>query len=457
MAFITSTNPKDGKVLGKVEVSNTKQVISKVALANKAKEKWKEIGLDGRKKYLNKLYDSFNKRKEEIALLQTKDVGKSFKESSGSIEDDLKYFKWYLDNADKYLQSEITFESKTEISTVFYEPTGTVAVIVPWNFPFANFIWGVIPNLIVGNTVVFKHSEECPLFGKMIEEIFDETKFPEGVFSEVYGGKEVGEVLVNADIDLIWFTGSSIVGRKIYETAAKKFIKVILELGGSAPGIVFDDVDVTDIVDSIYVARFFNCGQCCDGLKRLIVHESIYNTLIEKLKLCISSKKLGDPDNKSTDLGPLVAKRQVDLLKFQVDDAVKKGAKIEIGGKSPKNLSGAYYEPTILTNIKKEMRVWKEEVFGPVLPVVKFKTEEEAICIANDTVYGLGAYVFTKDKKRAERVASKIDTGMVSINGSNYVIPCNPFGGNKLSGMGREHGKYGLYELTKVKVVSRTK
>ncbi|MBI1973902.1 aldehyde dehydrogenase family protein [Candidatus Micrarchaeota archaeon] len=438
----------------KVKESTEAEVRAAVTKAKAAQEKWRSIGLEERIKVLRKLHAELSKRREELALLETKEMGKPIKESlSLDIDSGLDYFKWYLDNAQKYISPEVTFEDDKSKHTVYYEPTGTTAVISPWNFPFSNFVWGVAANLVVGNTVVYKHSEECILFGKRIEEIVNKV-LPKGVFYVVHGGPKVGKLLINQDVDLICFTGSAEVGQQIYQTAAKKFIKVVLELGGSAPGLVFEDADLDSVMESIYFNRFFNCGQVCDGLKRLLVHKSIFDRVVEGLKQTIRSKKVGNPEDKDTDIGPLVSEKQLKTLEAQVKDAVDKGAKVVIGGKHVENLAGPYYEPTLLTNVKPDMKVWREEVFGPVLPIVPFSSEDEAIRLANDTSYGLGAYIFTRDKEKALRVAGKLQTGMVAVNNTTYVMPCNPFGGYKKSGIGREHGKYGLRELCQVKVIS---
>ncbi|KKQ24640.1 MAG: NAD-dependent aldehyde dehydrogenase [Candidatus Roizmanbacteria bacterium GW2011_GWC2_37_13] len=450
-----STNPaKNYEKLGEVNISLLSEIKEKVRLANQAKEAWKNIRIKERIKRLTPLYNLIDKNKKEIALLITKEIGKPIKEAVEDINWDLIYLKWYLENGEKYLNDEITHKEGNVVHKVIYEPIGTVASIVPWNFPFGNFLWGVIPNLIAGNTVVFKHSEECPLTGKLLEKIMDELKLPLGVFSEVYGDSQVGEQLVNQDIDLIWFTGSSKVGKKLYEIAGKKFIKAILELGGSNPAVIFSDVSIDEIKDKLYYKRFLNCGQVCDAVKRLIIHEAIFKKTIDTLKEVIESRKVGDPEDKKTDIGSLVAKRQLELLESQVEDAIKKGAKIITGGKRPGGLKGAYYLPTILTNITKDMRVWKEEVFGPVLAVVSFKTEEEAIRLANDSNYGLGAEVYSKNQERALRVGFAIEAGTININKGNHWLPCNPFGGYKDSGIGREHGKWGLQEFCQIKNIA---
>jgi acyl-CoA reductase-like NAD-dependent aldehyde dehydrogenase len=362
-----------------------------------------------------------------------------------------------MDNAGLALAKEVTHEDEQSIHTITYEPLGTVAVIAPWNFPLSVSLWGIIPNLLVGNTVIFKISEECPLIGKIIEEIMTSHDLPEGVFSEVYGAGDVGQKLAESDIDLIWFTGSTHVGKLLYTIAAKKFIKAILEMGGSSPCVAFDDIDIPYFAQAIYPERFGNAGQVCDSVKRLIVQDTIFDQVVEELKNVVESKVIGDPLSSETHLGPLVAQRQLIKIQEQVDDAVSKGATVITGGHSAENLQGAFFEPTILTNISKDMRVWTEEVFGPVLPVISFTTEDEALELANDTMYGLGGRVFSKDIERAKRVASRIDTGTVEINQVSRWLPCNPFGGYKQSGMGREHGKVGFRELCQIKLISLEK
>ncbi len=458
MAQLTSTNPATGEVVGSVAVSSDGELRDRVGEANAAREQWRKLGTKARVELLRKALVLFEEKQQELALLITQEMGMPISQSiTQDVGSGLEYFRWYLDNTEKYLTPEVTGEDENSLHTVHYEPIGTVAVITPWNFPFSNFVWGVIPNLLVGNTVVFKHSEECPRSGKFIEEGVKQAGLPPGVFTEVYGDGTVGEKLVNENIDLIWFTGSTAVGKRLYQIGAKKFIKVVLELGGSAPGIVFSDVDVAETVNSVYSNRFFNCGQACDALKRLIVHTDIAEKFIQSLKEVLVGKKVGNPAEKDTDIGPLVAERQVELLEGQVVDAITKGASLVLGGKPLVSLNGAYFEPTLLVNISRDMRVWEEEVFGPVLPIAIFETEEEAIDLANDTKFGLGAYLYTSDAARAERVAAKLESGMVSINATSYVCPFNPFGGYKESGLGREHGRFGLQELTRIKVVSRMK
>lgn len=455
MSKFFSINPATKKKLGEIHESTSEEIERKVSNAQTARDGWRALGLKGRISLLTKLLGDIKHHSKELALLSTREMGMPIRQSEQDVTDALRYFDWYLVNAEKYLSPEITNNENGIVHRVFYEPIGVAAVIVPWNFPVSNFVWGVIPNLLVGNTVVFKDSEETPLIGKFFEDIVSNSGLPNGVFSEVYGDGKVGDLLVHENVNLIWFTGSTKVGKYLYKVAADKLIKIVMELGGSAPGIVFSDVNVDDILDTIFYARFVNCGQVCDGLKRLIVHESRFDTIVNKLKAKLQSVKVGNPEDSATDIGPLVAKRQLDLLEGQVKDAVDKGAEVVIGGKRADNLTGYYYEPTVLTNVNRDMRVWREEVFGPVLPIVSFKTDDEAVKLANDTRYGLGSYIFTSDSDKADSIAARIESGMVAVNNASYLVPFNPFGGFKESGIGREHGKYGFHELCQLKVVSQ--
>ena len=457
MPKLKSINPSNYRILGEVEISGPREVADKVKLANIATKEWGSLELDIRIHLLYKALSEFEERKSEFALLESREMGMPINEALVDYDGTLSFARWYLENAKQYLSPETTFESENEIHQVYREPLGVAAVIIPWNYPFLNFIWSSFQSLIAGNTVVLKHSEEIPLCGQLIESVMS-RHLPKGVFSEVYGDGKVGKLLTRQDINLIHFVGSPKTGKFLYETAAKKFIKAVMELGGSAPAVIFEDVDIDTTAKSVCEYRLGNAGQWCDGLKRLLVHESIARQLVEKIAAIFAAKKIGVAEKETTEIGPLVAKRQLDLLAQQVEDAKAKGARVLTGGNSLESkLGGAFHQLTLLVNISDEMRVWKEEVFGPVLPVRTFKTEEEAVQLANDTMYGLGGYVHTQDPEKAARMVSAIKTGMVSVNGTNYTTPWNPFGGYKNSGIGREHGKYGFHEVTQVKVVARNK
>ena len=458
MVKLVSTNPaRNYEVIWEVDVSPDEEIQKKVSAAHTAKFAWKEIGLQKRIAFLQPIYEAFKNKVDELALLETRETGRGITESRSIIDGHIKKINWFLNNVESALSDEITYEDDVAIHKIVYEPIGVAAVITPWNHPFGMFVWGVIPNLLAGNTVVFKISEECLLIGKLIEEVMLSHDLPDGVFSEVYGAGDIGWKLVHENIDLIWFTWSVKVGEQLSELAGKKFIKAVLELWGSNPCIVFEDVNVQDSIKKIYAKKFKINGQTCDALKRLIVHESIFDDVVDALQKEMESKVVGDSGDEKTDLGSLAAKRQLTLLEDQVKDAVDKGAVVIVWGQSLTGLSGAYYIPTLLTHVTKDMRIWNEEVFGPVLPILSFTTEEEAIALANDTIYGLGAIVFSKDIERAQRVASRLESGTVEINNAIHWLSCNPFGGYKKSGMGREHGVIGFRELCQVKVISQQK
>jgi len=452
---LKSINSVDQSVVGEVEISTKKDIQRAVSKAKKAFEGWRDTSVEERGSYVAKFAKEILKRKNELAKLATLEMGKPYSESLADFDFDQEYLKFYAQEGIKILQDESIEKTPNIIRRVIREPIGVVAVIIPWNFPFGNAVWGIMPNIVVGNTVVFKHSEYTPLCGQEIMNILNKIGLPDGVVNIVQGDGKVGAMLVDADVDLVWFTGSTRVGQEIYKRCAKKFIRCVLELGGSSPAIVFPDADLENALENIYTGRFYNCGQVCNAVKRLFVHKKIYREFVDKLVEKISKAKIGNPLDK-VDFGPLVSRKQLTLLKAQLKDAVYKGAKIEIGGSRPEDPAlkqGNYYLPTILTNVNFDMRVLAEEVFGPVLPVVSFDNVDTAIKMANKTEYGLSAEIYTRNLDLAYEIAKKMQAGSVSINSSDYLTPSYPFGGYKKSGIGREGGKYGFHELTQIKYI----
>ncbi|MBN1915444.1 aldehyde dehydrogenase family protein [Candidatus Dojkabacteria bacterium] len=455
---LISTNPANSyKKIGEVKVSTPEEIDGKVLQANKSKELWKKFGVKERVKLLTPIRDEFKERTQEIAELISIETGKVITESLSEVTRYTDELTWFLENGEIALKDKTTLDDETSLHWMTYEPYGVCASIAPWNFPFGMSIWGIFPNLIVGNTVVFKISEETPLVGELLEEIINKHNLPTGVFSEVYGGADVGKYLTKSDINLMWFTGSTRTGQSLYKTAADKLINVVLEMGGSNPCIVFEDANIEQTTPVIFTGRFRNCGQVCTSLKRLIAHEEIATPLINELQELTEKQKIGNPLDPKTDLGSLVAERQLRSLDIQLKDALDKGAKIIAQSTLSKDLKGAFFPPTLLTGITPDMKVWYEEVFGPILPIVTFRAEKEAIKLANDTVYGLGARIISKDLARAKRVASKIDAGTIAINYESRFLACDPFGGYKNSGIGRERGIHGLQELCQIKVVQTSK
>lgn len=454
--IIKSYNPANNELIGEVKSTDISDIEKIVNDSRIAFEEWGYLNLDERIAYIEKLYDKIKSKKDEFATLLTNEMGMPKSESLFDIDSGLEHIKWYIDNAKNIVGEKVTYEDEQEIDKIIFEPKGVVAIIIAWNFPFSSFVWQAVPNLIVGNTVVIKHSEYVPMCSKYIFDLVSSV-LPQNVYNVVYGDGTVGECLVKQNIDMICFTGSTKTGQKLYRIAGEKFIPIVLECGGSAPGIIFEDADIDSVIESIYINKFANSGQICDGQKRLIVHESKFDEVCEKFKKCIQNKKIGKPLDESVELGPLVSKLQLEKLENQVDDAIQKGAKVICGGKRLELDNGNYYLPTILTNITKDMKVYNEEVFGPVIPIIKFKTLEEAINLANDTEYGLGGYVYTSDKLKFDMVVKKLKTGMIALNNLYYLRPCNPFGGYKKSGMGKNNSEFGLRELCNIKVVTYEK
>lgn len=457
---IIITNPNDNyKTIAEIDASTSQEIDQKVQLAHQAFKSWSQKSIQERTSVLQRLLQQFELKKEAIATLIATEMGMPLSVCMNiDIQVGLTYFQGYLDNAPQWLASEVVFENHHEQHVVYFESIGVVAASIPWNFPFTNFIWAVIQNLVTGNTVIVKHSENCVLTAQLLEDIIASSDLPKGICNFVYGkGHDVGNYLINSDIHMIWFVGSVPTGHHIYQIAASKDIPVILELGGSAAAIVFEDIDIDTVVESIYQNRFANSGQSCDAIKRLIVHELIFDKIIQKLTAILKTKIVGSALDRKTDHGPLANKKQLETTLNQIDDAIKKGAKIIYGGYQPEKLLGAYLQPTIIIDISKSMKIWNEETFGPILPIVSFKTEEEAINLANDTSFGLGGYIYSLNKNRAQEVAKRLKTGSVSINGTNYNITQNPFGGHKKSGIGRTNGKIGMQSLCQTKVIAINK
>src|SRR5581483_412160 len=338
---LVSLNPSTNyEIIGEIDPSTYQEIDEKIINARNAYRTWSRLSVRERVALLQKLYHAFVARKKDIRSIIAQEIGMPVSVCDQiDIDLGLGYMQGYLDYAQQWLAPEITYETADEIHTLFFEPKGVAGISVPWNYPFSIFIWAVIQNLVVGNTVVLKFSEDCPFTGELLEEVMLSVGLPAGVFNAVYGeGSTVGEYLMKGAIDLIWFTGSTGVGKHLNQIAAQKFIPALLELGGSAAGIVFEDADITMAVESIYFNRFVNSGQSCDGLKRLLVHKNKYDEVVQKLNDIVLTKKIGPAHDSLTDIGPLVAERQVVYLERQVADALQKGARVIVGGKRPVQL-----------------------------------------------------------------------------------------------------------------------
>jgi succinate-semialdehyde dehydrogenase/glutarate-semialdehyde dehydrogenase len=455
---IKSISPANYELIGEVEANSEEQVLEMIDLARQVQQEWASLSLDQRCQAVESLAKLFKDYAEELAQTMSKEMGAPISNCRSQVDGAIEYLRGYIELSEDFFKNKVVFEDDSQRHIQTREAVGVIAAISPWNFPILNVPFQLEQALIAGNTIVYKPSEEIPLFTNLLSRIVQESDIPEGVLSLVIGDGRLGEFIVSQpNIDLVLFTGSTTTGQKITESAAKNSVRVLTEMGGSAPGIIFEDADLDRTLSLAAEMRFGNSGQYCDGLKRLIVHESRYQDVIKGLKSYIASKKVGNPSSPNTDFGPLVADRQVTKLKAQVQDAIEKGAEIIAGGDQPDNLKGAYYELTVLSNVSGDMEVWNEEVFGPVLPIVVFKTEEEAIDLANDTKYGLGGFIYTEDIDRYRRVASKLKTGDIAHNSALYFSPLTPFGGYKSSGNGRSQGIPGFEEVTQIKIMAEEK
>jgi succinate-semialdehyde dehydrogenase/glutarate-semialdehyde dehydrogenase len=458
MTLIHSTNPSIGHaVIGSIESSTTEEVQEAVASARWAYRAWSHTPISERVSLLREVYDGVVANKEILAQSVATEMGMPIRYARDDVGIGLIYFAWYLDHAEETLAPTVTYEDDNQIHTVTYEPKWVIAAITPWNYPVMLWIWACIQPLLAGNTVVWKISKEVILTGKIIADIIAKTSLPPWVWSEIYGDGSIWDLLTDMDIDGITFTGSTNVGNHLREKAMKKNITAVMELGGSAPGIVCADADIDSVIETIYFMRFSNSGQICDGLKRLIVHESRYDEVVTRLRETLMQKKIGNATDEDTDIWPLATESQLHTVSEQYDDALAHDANILVELPIPAWLSGSYFPAVVLGNITPDMKVWKEEVFGPILPIVTYSTEDEVITLANDTIYGLGAYIFTESETTFGTIAQEIKTGMVQMNNVNYCIPANPFGGYGASGVGREHGKWWFHELVNIKVTSRPK
>jgi len=350
-------------------------------------------------------------------------------------------------NTKKYIKDESCGPAR-----ITFEPRGVEGLITPWNYPYSTSLQKIIPALLTGNTVVFKPSELSTFCGLKIDKLFKKINLPKNVFNTITGGPQTGKYLVQSGVNMISFTGSTAAGKDIAQNAGQDLKKVVLELGGSDPFIVFEDADLDEAVAGAVAGRFENCGQICIAAKRIFVHQKIYSQFLEKFTEKAQALRVGNPLDSQTQMGPLVSKGQLRVLEIQVKDAISKGAQLLCGGKKLSG-KGYFYAPTVLTGLTDDMLVAREETFGPVACIFSFENTEEALNLANNTNYGLGASVWTKDKKKIKFITENIASGMISVNSwGTHDLEC-PFGGVKESGLGRELSEYGVREFCNIKTI----
>jgi len=455
MPKLISTNPSDGyAVLGEVSTSSAADVRRAVERARGSFVDWGRAPLGDRISAVRSFAEQAAARRDRVAQLIALETGRPIATLDGHIDATFDFLHAYCEMADEHLGPVVTATRPGERHVVIRQPYGVAAAICPWNYPLLNVAWQCGQALIAGNTLVYKNSEENPLFAALLQEMFAASEVPDGVFNVLQGDGAVGHMMVESDIDMVSFTGSSATGKAIAVNLAGRLVPFMAELGGSSPGIIFEDIQVDDYLDEVFWRRFFHSGQTCDSLKRLIVHESKFDTVVDGLRSIAESCAVGPAIDRDTRLGPLVSEGQLRRITAQVESSVRAGAQVAAKGKVSSDLRGAYYAPTILTGVTADMAVWREETFGPVLPVVAFRSEEEAVRLANDTNYGLTAFIMTEDVERFHRVARAVQAGSIVHNHGSYDHPSSPFGGWKDSGLGRTHGAWGFHEVTQPKLLS---
>ncbi len=444
-------NPATGKVVGTYPITSRAQVRTVVERAREAFRGWAKKDPEDRGVFLAHFAEILRKHKDDYATTMTREMGKVIREANAEVEKCAWAADYFAQNGPKLLEPEVVSTDALR-SYIAFHPRGVLGSIMPWNFPMWQIVRFAVPALIAGNAVVVKPASATPQSALNLEGAFHEAGLPDHVFQVVVGDRTTANALIRSPVSLVSLTGSVGTGIAVAREAARNLKKAILELGGSDPFIVAEDADLDLAAKGAVAGRFVNTGQSCIAAKRFFVVDSVAEEFLEKFAAGIRKLKVGDPLDPSTDIGPMVNEGQRDQIEAQVKDAVRKGARVVVGGKRIRR-PGSYFEPTLLSGVTKAMRVLREETFGPVAPVLAVPDLETAIREANDSEFGLGASIWTKDLARADELAREIESGMVFVNGAVKSDPRMPFGGVKHSGIGRELSRYGLLEMVNIKTV----
>lgn len=449
---IQTINPYTGEVV-KTFKTDTKEVIEKkLAKAAKTFAAWSETTFEERTALFMKLVAHINEHKDGYAKINTLEMGKPIKQSIGELEKCAKGAEFYAKNAERIL-SDHHVPTEMKHSYIRHEPLGVILAIMPWNFPFWQAMRAAAPAIMAGNTFVLKHASNVPQSAKAIQDMFHAVGFPEGVFTTLFiGSTDMEEIIADDRIAAVTVTGSEEAGRRIAELSGAHLKKTVLELGGSDPFIVLDDADMKLAVENAVLSRVRNTGQSCTAAKRFIVLEKVAETFIKELTRAFQKLTLGDPMDPDIDVGPIAREDLLKTLDHQVQRSIQKGAKLVAGGRIV-DMPGYFYEPTILTNVTRGIPAFDEELFGPVAAITVVKDEAEAVTVANDTHLGLGASIWTQNRERGMKLATKIEAGTVFINKMVTSDPRLPTGGIKKSGYGRELGEHGIKEFVNIKSV----
>ncbi|CAN5454710.1 aldehyde dehydrogenase family protein [soil metagenome] len=451
-------NPSDGTVATEVDVATDDQVQQAIAAARRAFDhtEWPYSPTGERAALLDRVAALIDRDQEEMAHQETLNTGKAMRESRWDMADVARVFRYYADLADKEAGRLADASDPNAISRIVYEPVGVCGLIGPWNYPLLQLSWKIAPAIAAGNTAIMKPASATPLTAIHLTKLFEEAGTPSGVVNLVLGpGARVGQALADSpDVDLISLTGGIEAGRALVHGAAVNMKKIAMELGGKSPNIIFADADFETVVDNALTAAFTHSGQVCSAGCRAIVEDKIFDRFVTEIARRADAIRLGHGSDDATEAGALISAEHRAKVEAFVDEARADGAQVVAGGRRPDEAhlqDGFYYRPTVVVDVRPDMRIIREEVFGPVLTVERFTTEAEAVTLANDTTYGLAGAVWTADASRAQRVAHRLRHGTVWINDYNTYLPQAEWGGFKQSGIGRELGPTGLDEYREAK------
>jgi succinate-semialdehyde dehydrogenase/glutarate-semialdehyde dehydrogenase/succinyl-CoA reductase len=448
---LKTINPATEEVLNEYTIISKEQLNDTVKKSKNAFLEWKK-DIDKRADFLYAFAKELRKNKENLAKTATQEMGKAIKEARSEVEKCAWAIEYFADHGKIFATGEVV-NTDARKSIIIFEPLGVIGSIMPWNFPYWQGLRFAAPSLMVGNTIVLKPASATMQCGIEIEKTFEKAGVPDGVFQALVGDSSMAETLIDSDgISAVTFTGSVPVGAKVAQRATSQLKKTVLELGGSDPFIVCEDADIEKASTGAVKGRFINCGQSCIASKRFIVTKKVANEFIEKFVQKTEKLKVGDPLSDDTDIGPVVSAKSLENMEGIVNRTLKEGAELLTGGERIKN-KGYFFSPTILKNVLPHMEIAQEEVFGPVAPIITADDEREAITIANDSKFGLGASIWTQDLDKAETLSSLVQSGIVTVNSVVVSDPRVPFGGVKNSGFGRELSRYGMLEFVNIKSV----
>ncbi|HBC7345525.1 NADP-dependent succinate-semialdehyde dehydrogenase [Citrobacter koseri] len=449
---IAVTNPANGQPLGSVPKMGAEETREAIDAANRALPAWRALTAKARANILRRWFNLMMEHQDDLARLMTLEQGKPLAEAKGEISYAASFIEWFAEEGKRIYGDTIPGHQADKRLIVIKQPIGVTAAITPWNFPSAMITRKAGPALAAGCTMVLKPASQTPFSALALAELANRAGVPAGVFNVVTGsaGAVGNELTSNPLVRKLSFTGSTEIGRQLMEQCAKDIKKVSLELGGNAPFIVFDDADLDNAVEGALASKFRNAGQTCVCANRLYVQDGVYDRFAEKLQQAVSKLHLGNGLQADVTTGPLIDEKAVAKVQEHIADALEKGAKVLCGGKAHA-LGGNFFQPTILVDVPNNAKVAKEETFGPLAPLFRFKDEADAIALANDTEFGLAAYFYARDLSRVFRVGEALEYGIVGINTGIISNEVAPFGGIKASGLGREGSKYGIEDYLEIK------